>query len=79
MYSHGDVVTVGKSKQTFRQDFIKQTGTSGLLRFKPNSTLNITSETIFLKKKSETVYFPPKQNKMTQVQPEISQKKITKG
>lgn len=64
-YSHGDVTTVGKNKQTFRQDFIKQSGISGLLKFKPNSTFNIMSEMIFLKKKSETVYFPPKQNKIT--------------
>lgn len=62
-YSHEDVTTVGKNKQTFRQDFIKQSGISGLLQFKPNSTLNIMPETIFLKKKEKLFIFLPSKTK----------------
>lgn len=77
-YSHGDVTTVGKNKQTFRQDFIKPSGIPGLLRFKPNSTLNIMSETIFLKKKKWNCLFSSQAKQNGQVQPETFQKKFTK-
>lgn len=57
-YSHGDVTTGGKTSRHSGRIWSNKSGISGLLRFKPNSTLNIMSVPIFLKEKSEIVYFP---------------------